>query len=629
MRYLKTYKLFEFNLNLKVAPYGVIKFNDKKFLVGDMHQKPLEISDDLISDILRVANEYGYYGEGIGLEYNEAITKSSFYDKLDPDKYMGSWDKKLIESGKVPKDKEYVFLYSLFSNPKENKRLEKILEYTEEGDIIFDVLLKTIPYWSAEMGIFNLGEIELNKFLSEISESDIDFVEMSKQESNEKTLSEFLDIGEYLQWPENWEEYPNMAGKFARIATTIRDLFLINSASGVYFVGAGHLPNIVRMSEDEELNLELIGGEDIYLNKIKETIKVPIKVGDTVLGGRFKNKKTVVKKIGKNDKGDITINGKPLLKYRIIKESNSYDRLQEDVESYLAHLKDDFKIEVAGSQLIGNPIRNNYYIRIWKQKDTNKPYTFNNCVGFTWSEIEEEVLRFISIIEENWSIDYLYGISQLNSSDWYNGNQSHEHRTMFTKNELSNLNGNSELKSFVIGLVKDVSKLDESTVSTFSQDIKSLLPENLNLITTNGQFELELKDVMLNGDLIQIVYYQNTFEKSGDALGDGEPDYLGIDIHTLKDNDGTKANPDTLRLNIDITYGDSMMFSFTIDKDNGLNVHHYDGINSKYDPESTFHFSDDTIKDLVELFNRFDDYQLTPKDFTFLDSDPNSYQPNL
>ncbi len=491
-----------------------------------------------------------------------------------------------------------------------------------------------------------------------------------------------------------------------------------------------------------------------YLKTFNEMIKVPIKVGDTVLGGRFKNKKTVVKKIGKNDKGDITINGKPLLKYRIvkesidkiagvwdtnekfedgddfkikfrvsdiielakdkpveevdpksinydfsgrqedptetkqrvmnadlsypivvvqneegkifamldgthrlekalilgldkiqikimdkeelvqfkadriIKESISYDELQEDVEDYLAHLKYDFKIEVAGSQLIGNPIRNNYYIRIWKQKDTSKPYTFNNCVGFTWSEIEEEVLRFISIIEENWGIDYLYGISQLNSSDWYNGGQSHEHRTMFTKNELSNLNGNSELKSFVIGLVKDVSKLDESTVSTFSQDIKSLIPKSIDLINSD-QHKLELKDVMLNGDLIQIVYYHNKFEETGDALSDGEPDYLEIDIHTLKDNDGTKANPDTLRLNIDITYGDAMMFSFTIDKDNGLNVHHYDGINSKYDPESTFYFSDDTIKDLVEFFNRFDDYQLTPKDFTFLDSDPNSYQPNL
>ena len=492
-----------------------------------------------------------------------------------------------------------------------------------------------------------------------------------------------------------------------------------------------------------------------YLKTFNEMIKIPIKVGDTVLGGRFKNKKTVVKKIGKNDKGDITINDKPLLKYRIVKESIdkiagvwdtnekfedgddfkikfrvsdiielakdkpveevdpksinydfngrqedptetkqrvmnadlsypivvvqneegkifamldgthrlekalilgldkiqikimdkeelvqfkadrivkesvSYDNLKNNVEDYLAHLNDDFKIEVAGSQLIGNPIRNNYYIRIWKQKDKSKSYTFSNSEGFIWSDIEEEILRFISIIEENWSIDYLYGISQLNSSDWYNGSRSHEHRTMFTKNELSNLDGNSELKSFVIGLVKNVNKLDESTVSIFSQDIKTLLPENINLITTNGQFELELKDVMLNGDLIQIVYYHNTFEKSGDALGDGEPDYLEIDIHTLKDNDGAKANPDTLRLNIDMTYGDSMMFSFTIDKDNGLNVHHYNGINSKYDPETFFHFSDDTINDLVELFNRFDDYQLSSDDFKFLDSDPNSYQPNL
>jgi len=50
---------------------------------------------------------------------------------------------------------------------------------------------------------------------------------------------------------------------------------------------------------------------------LEEVIKVPIKVGDTVLGGKFKNKRIVVKSIGKNEKGDITINGRPLLKYRI------------------------------------------------------------------------------------------------------------------------------------------------------------------------------------------------------------------------------------------------------------------------------------------------------------------------
>ena len=40
-----------------------------------------------------------------------------------------------------------------------------------------------------------------------------------------------------------------------------------------------------------------------------EDIKIPISVGDTILGGKFKNKRIVVKSIGKNEKGDITING--------------------------------------------------------------------------------------------------------------------------------------------------------------------------------------------------------------------------------------------------------------------------------------------------------------------------------
>ena len=51
---------------------------------------------------------------------------------------------------------------------------------------------------------------------------------------------------------------------------------------------------------------------------LNEDINVPINVGDTVLGGKFKNKRIVVKSIGKNEKGDITINNKPLMKFRIL-----------------------------------------------------------------------------------------------------------------------------------------------------------------------------------------------------------------------------------------------------------------------------------------------------------------------
>jgi hypothetical protein len=53
---------------------------------------------------------------------------------------------------------------------------------------------------------------------------------------------------------------------------------------------------------------------------ITEDINIPINVGDVVLGGKFKNKRIVVKSIDKNEKGDITINGKPLLKFRMVQE---------------------------------------------------------------------------------------------------------------------------------------------------------------------------------------------------------------------------------------------------------------------------------------------------------------------
>jgi len=43
-----------------------------------------------------------------------------------------------------------------------------------------------------------------------------------------------------------------------------------------------------------------------------ESIKVPVDIGDTVLMGRFKNKKVVVKSIDYNEKGDLLINGRLL-----------------------------------------------------------------------------------------------------------------------------------------------------------------------------------------------------------------------------------------------------------------------------------------------------------------------------
>lgn len=49
----------------------------------------------------------------------------------------------------------------------------------------------------------------------------------------------------------------------------------------------------------------------------KEGILLPIKIGDEILVGRFKNKRITVNKIGTDDHGQPTVNGRPILNCRI------------------------------------------------------------------------------------------------------------------------------------------------------------------------------------------------------------------------------------------------------------------------------------------------------------------------
>ena len=59
---------------------------------------------------------------------------------------------------------------------------------------------------------------------------------------------------------------------------------------------------------------------------LREAITIDIKVGDTLMGGKFYNKKIVVKTIEKDDKGGYLINGKPLLRFRIINQDENKEQ---------------------------------------------------------------------------------------------------------------------------------------------------------------------------------------------------------------------------------------------------------------------------------------------------------------
>ena len=93
--------------------------------------------------------------------------------------------------------------------------------------------------------------------------------------------------------------------------------------------------------------------EKEFENSLSENINIPVKVGDTILTGRFKNKKTVVKNIGKDEHGMPTINGRKVVNFRLVKENfiaelfgssvdcqkcdHSWDIDEKDPHPYLCH----------------------------------------------------------------------------------------------------------------------------------------------------------------------------------------------------------------------------------------------------------------------------------------------------
>jgi hypothetical protein len=76
---------------------------------------------------------------------------------------------------------------------------------------------------------------------------------------------------------------------------------------------------------------------------ISEDINLPVKVGDTILTGKFKNKKTIVKTIGTDEHGMPTINGKKVATFRTVNEG--YVESGEPETGYVP----DGKVRIVGS----------------------------------------------------------------------------------------------------------------------------------------------------------------------------------------------------------------------------------------------------------------------------------------
>ena len=72
-----------------------------------------------------------------------------------------------------------------------------------------------------------------------------------------------------------------------------------------------------------------------------EAISLDIEVGDVILGGKYKNKRMVVKDIGEDELGQPTINGKPILKFRIEKHLPDEKKSKKTLEAEKAEKENE------------------------------------------------------------------------------------------------------------------------------------------------------------------------------------------------------------------------------------------------------------------------------------------------
>jgi len=142
---------------------------------------------------------------------------------------------------------------------------------------------------------------------------------------------ELTDIDPHPIYPEGPVKAvtPYPAGVAGKTTATNQKDFYGTSAYNKWFKHVTRLAGLVGYSiisfdelkdDKKQSTKDLSNEKKPQGNVVSEDIKLPVKIGDTILTGRFKNKKTIIKTIGKDEHGMPTINGRKVVNFRIVKE---------------------------------------------------------------------------------------------------------------------------------------------------------------------------------------------------------------------------------------------------------------------------------------------------------------------
>ena len=149
--------------------------------------------------------------------------------------------------------------------------------------------------------------------------------------SDEK-FEDYYEHPEYPKGPQTSVSYFPAGVIGAKTATNQIDIYSSNAYSKWFthvtrtaaLVGYEVVRGLgINQDDKEESTDDAKGAKELeqeFEASLNENIVLPVKVGDTIMTGRFKNKKTVIKTIGKDEHGMPTINGRKVVTFRLVKE---------------------------------------------------------------------------------------------------------------------------------------------------------------------------------------------------------------------------------------------------------------------------------------------------------------------
>jgi len=133
---------------------------------------------------------------------------------------------------------------------------------------------------------------------------------------------------------------------------------------------------------------------------LKEAIELDIEIGDTILTGKFRNRKTIVKTIDKDEHGMPTINGKKVCTFRMTKKINIFD-IKEIKNMKKSQLRliiaEEIKKITEGNRALYNKIESNLDKKYIKDFQTKIKSIVKSSGKISKDEIEKLVYKKLDI----------------------------------------------------------------------------------------------------------------------------------------------------------------------------------------------------------------------------------------